>query len=331
MTTLASYGKTPTLRREHVRLLDEEKEFDEVIDYGAARREKSLAMDTLETLGPTAPRLVATASSSSPKCIQSPRGPTAQRERSLPLDARQSIDIDHADVSRLHYDSGDDFHLSDATLPEANAGLQRKTQSYSLSVFGITYTSGSGQSSDSGCCSKLDAPSRRASTLATNCNRDTSMLARVSTMRRNILCNSGTSSLLRKTSKLTPRGQELVRKAGVFDCPCDARIALKDLRTILERNFRCEFLPEQHHLELRARVRFDTTKQSRKNLLSPPKRKTHCSIVVEATDVQGFCRLCIRLVAADTLLVDGETFDTLCTRMFYKLSEIRQVTRPYFI
>lgn len=332
MTTIPSHGSSKNLRREHIRFSVEEKEFDEEIDFGAARREKSLAMDSLETLGTTAPSLVTTLSSSSPKCIKSPRSPTAHRERSLPLETLQPIESEHAEFPNHQDGKRGDLRFSDTKSPEASNDLKRKTKSFGIGVFAGTYTSGSGQSSDSSCNAMLDTPTRRVSTFAISYKKENNILARATTMRlKNNVCKAGSPSLLRRSSKMTPCGQDLVRKAGVFDCPCDAEIALRDLRTILERSFRSSFLQGQHNHELRARVCLDTGKQFRRTVLSNPKRKRHCSIIVQAMDLQGFSRLCIRRTAADAFLVDDETFDALCTQMFYKLSEVRQVTRPYFI
>lgn len=332
MATLASHGSTKNLRREHIRFSVEEKEFDEEIDFGAARRERSLAMDSLETLGPTAPSLVTTLSSSSPKCVNSPRSPTLHRERSLPLETLQPIKSEQVELLSPQDGNRGDLCFSGTKLSEPSNDLRRKTKSFGLGVFAGTYASGSGQSSDSSGNAMMDTPTRRVSTFAISYNKENNNLARATTLRlKNNLSKAGSPSLLRKSSKMTPCGQDLVRKAGVFDCPCDAEIALRDLRIILERSFRSSFLQGQYSHELRARVCLDTGKQFRRTIMSNPKRKRHCSIIVQAMDLQGFSRLCIRRTAADAFLVDDETFDALCTQMFYKLSEIRQVTRPYFI
>lgn len=319
------------LRREPVRLAADDKEFDEEIDFSAARRETSLAIDTLETLGSTVPNLIATVSSSSPRHAQTsvPSPATARRERSLPFESAQAST---PTLNRAPCDDDSITHnLCDQLQYKPNENLQRRTKSYFPGVFG--QSSPYDQNSHLSPTSPIDTLTRGGSAFVINNNKGAGFLARAATMRMKTAFNKigSPSSLLHKSSTLISGDSNHVRKAGVFECPCHPHLALTDVRKVLEQSFRAEFSDISTTNELRAHVWIDTTKFGRKMLPSSSQRKKSCTIVVDAAGNESFCRLCIRRTIADVLRVDDETFDAICTQMFYKLSEVRQVVRPFFL
>lgn len=113
---------------------------------------------------------------------------------------------------------------------------------------------------------------------------------------------------------LLSRSESLVRKAGVFEFPCDPGMALSDLCVILAIRYSA-FTVAEDDFEIQTKINIGT------------KRIT---IVVKVEDRRYCSRLSLSPTLADAMLIGDEDFDAFCTELFISLLNIRQVIRPYY-
>lgn len=125
---------------------------------------------------------------------------------------------------------------------------------------------------------------------------------------------TNTDSFADSNLALLARSESLVRKAGVFEFPCDPGMALSDLCVILAINYSACTVAEDD-FEIQTKINIGT------------KRIT---IVVKVEDRRYCSRLSLSPTLADAIIIGDEEFDAFCTELFISLLNIRQVIRPYY-
>lgn len=137
--------------------------------------------------------------------------------------------------------------------------------------------------------------------------------------RRSEFDSSGSSFLSKDTNfTCTTRIVTQIRKAGVMECPCTPQIALRDVRKVLEINYNAKTAAE-----------FDQEIRMKVPAPSWTKHQFY-NVIIKVEDRHYVSRISIRPTFADSIRVPGEEFDLLCSDIFFRLLQVRQVIRPYY-